>query len=84
MFQNRYKMVVSAVDKELIKYFVQLTQSQKKSLLQMIKTFVGSDPEHENHISVEQYNKELDDAMKRINNGEFTTLEQLQNEMQSW
>jgi hypothetical protein len=77
-------MVVSAVDKELIKYFVQLTQSQKKSLLQMIKTFVGSDPEHENHISVEQYNKELDDAMKRINNGEFTTLEQLQNEMQSW
>jgi len=84
LFQNRYKMVVSAVDKELIKYFVQLTQSQKKSLLQMIKTFVGSDPEHENHISVEQYNKELDDAMKRINNGEFTTLEQLQNEMQSW
>ena len=77
-------MVVSSVDKELLKYFVQLTQSQKKSLLQMIKTFVGSDLEPGNEISIEQYNTELDDAMKRINNGEFTTLEQLEIEMQSW
>ena len=50
----------------------------------MIKTFVGSDLEPGNEISIEQYNAELDDAMKRINNGEFTTLEQLEIEMQSW
>ena len=77
-------MAVSSIDKELIKYFVQLTQPQKKSLLQMIKTFLGTDLEDENTVSIEQYNEELDEAMERINKGEFTTLEQLRNEMQSW
>ena len=35
-------------------------------------------------VSIEQYNKELDEAMERINHGEFTTLEDLEKEMQTW
>ncbi|HEY5462287.1 MAG TPA: hypothetical protein VIJ95_03450 [Hanamia sp.] len=77
-------MTVSSIDKELIRYFVQLSEPQKKSLLQMIKAFIKSDEEHESPISIEQYNKELDDAMIRINEGNFTTLEELQKEMRSW
>lgn len=77
-------MTVSSVDKELINYLVQLTQPQKKSLLRMIKAFVVPDIERGKSVSIKQYNDELDNAMKRINEGEFTTLEQLQIEMQSW
>ena len=77
-------MTVSSIDKELIRYFVQLSESQKKSLLQMIKAFIKSDEEHESPISVEQYNRELDEAMIRINEGNFTTLEGLQKEMQEF
>ncbi|MEO6894026.1 MAG: hypothetical protein ABI136_03265 [Ginsengibacter sp.] len=77
-------MTVSSIDKELIKHFVRLTEPQKKSLLQMIKTFAGQDNETKEPVSLETYNKELDDAMERINKGNFTTFEELQNEMQSW
>lgn len=77
-------MVISAVDKELIKYFIQLDETQKKSLLEMIKTFVKPGNEPEERFTIEQYNRELDEAMDRIMKGEFTTLEELEKEMQSW
>ena len=35
-------------------------------------------------VYIEQYNKELDEAMERINRGEFTTLEELKKDMQTW
>lgn len=77
-------MTVSSIDKELIKYFIQLTELQKKSLLQMIKSFARPDMETREPTSIEEYNKDLDDAMERINKGNFTTFEELQNEMKSW
>jgi hypothetical protein len=77
-------MTVSSIDKELIKYFIQLTEPQKQSLLQMIKTFIKAGNNTSEDFSIEQYNKELDDAMGRISVGNFTTLEELENEMQSW
>jgi hypothetical protein len=77
-------MVVSAVDKELISYFAQLDEMQKKSLLAMIKTFVKPGNEISQSVTIEQYNKELNEAMERISKGGFTTLEELEKEMQSW
>lgn len=35
-------------------------------------------------VTIEQYNKKLDEAMERIDHGEFTTLEDLKKEMQTW
>ena len=50
----------------------------------MIKSFAMPDSETREPVSLEQYNKELDDAMERISNGNFTTFEELQKEMQLW
>ena len=77
-------MVISVVDKELMKYFSQLDEPQKKSLLEMIKTFLKPGNEPEERITTERYNQELDEAMERITKGEFTTLDQLEKEMESW
>ena len=77
-------MAVSAVDKELIKYFTQLDEHQKKSLLAMIKTFLNPGNETRDSASIQQYNQELNEAMDRIRKGQFTTLEELEREMQSW
>ena len=77
-------MIVSSIDKELVKYFIQLTEPQKQSLLQMIKTFIRPGTDLGEGISIEQYNRELDDAMNRIDQGNFTTMEKLEKEMQSW
>jgi hypothetical protein len=77
-------MTVSSIDKELVKYFIQLSEPQKESLLQMIKSFVNTGSGFTDENSIEYYNKELDDAMNRISEGNFMTLEDLEKEMQSW
>jgi hypothetical protein len=76
--------MASILDKELIHYFTRLDEPQKKSLLEMMKSFLKSGDEPVKPVTSEQYNKELDEAMKRINNGEFTILKELEKEMQSW
>ncbi len=77
-------MSISTIDKELLKYFTQLDETQKKSLLELIKTFLKGSKESMERVSLEQYNRELDEAMERISRGEYTTLEVLEKEMQSW
>ncbi|MBX9783615.1 MAG: hypothetical protein K2X48_10010 [Chitinophagaceae bacterium] len=76
-------MAISVIDKELLKYFTQLDEEQKQSLLELIKTFIKPNKQAPK-TSIEEYNKELDAAMERINNGQFTTLEELENEMKTW
>ena len=77
-------MAISATDKELLKYFTRLDEPQKRSLLELIKTFLGSDKEQSEKTSLEQYNREIDEAIQRVERGEYTTLEDLEREMQSW
>ena len=74
--------MASVIDKELIQYFIKLDDSQKKSLLEMIKSFLKSSDDNFEGDTLEQYNSELDKAMDRINIGEFTTFEDLEKEMQ--
>lgn len=76
--------MASVLDKELIQYFMRLNEPQKKSLLEMMKSFLKPGVEPMQPVSLDQYNRELDEAMERINKGEFTTFEELQKEMQSW
>lgn len=76
--------MASVLDKELIHYFTMLNEPQKKSLLEMMRSFLKSGDEQMQPVTVEQYNKELDEAMERIDKGGFTTLEDLEKEMQSW
>jgi predicted transcriptional regulator len=35
-------------------------------------------------VSIKQYNKEIDEAMARIDKGEYTTHEELIKESESW
>ncbi len=76
--------MASVVDKELIQYFLKLDEPQKKSLLEMMKSFLNPANELLQPVSIEQYNQELDEAMERISNGNFSTLEELEKEMQAW
>lgn len=78
------KAMASVLDKELIQYFTQLNEPQKKSLLAMIKSFLKSGDDLIENNSIEQYNKELDEAMSRIDKGSFTTLDALEKEAQAW
>ncbi len=76
-------MSAATLEKEMAGYFIQLNDAEKKSVVQMLKTFLQGKKEHAG-ISIEQYNKELEDAMKRIDAGDFTAHEALEKEIASW
>ena len=76
--------MANAIDREMYTYFTQLNDAEKKSVVQMLKTFLISRKDQYERITVEQYNKELDEAMERVNKGEYTTFEELEKEMKSW
>lgn len=77
-------MNISAIDRELLKYVTQMDDSQKRSLIELIKTFLDKKESAFETSTLQEYNHELDVAMNRINKGSFTTLEDLENEMKSW
>jgi hypothetical protein len=54
------------------------------SLLQAIKAVLYYGLKNQGRISIEQYNKELDEANARIEAGEFITLEDLEKEASQW
>lgn len=79
----QYKIIIimaQVLDKELHKYWELLDTPQKKSIISMIKSFLHP-MEKDSHISIEQYNKEIDEAMTRIDKGEFISHEDVINEI---
>lgn len=66
--------MAQVLDKELYKYWDLLDIPQKKSIISMIKSFLHP-AEKDSHISIEQYNKEIDEAMSRMDKGEFISHE---------
>ncbi|MCS3797057.1 hypothetical protein [Niastella sp. OAS944] len=77
-------MAYSTIDKELISYFTLLDEKQKESLLEMIKSFLKPGNSSTERVTIEQYNREIDEAVERIENGEFVTMEELLKEMKKW
>lgn len=76
--------MASILEKEWLNYFVQLNETEKKSVLQMLKAFLQTRGETYQRITVEQYNKELEEADKQIESGNFITHEEMEKEMEKW
>ena len=65
-------MAAPSLDSEFSKYWSLLTPVQKESLLSVIKSFVIP----RERISVEQYNKEIDEAIARVEAGDYYSQEE--------
>jgi len=48
-----------AMEQELFQYFLQLDEAEKKSVLQMLKTFVKGRGKKASRIDIEEYNPGL-------------------------
>lgn len=73
------------IQQEMLQYFIQLSNKEKKSILQMIKTFLNGKKQHSQPtINIKNYNKEIDEAMARMDAGKFLTQETLENEATQW
>ena len=62
----------------------ELQQVEDISLLQAIKAVLYYGLKNEGHISIEQYNRELDAANARVESGKFITQEDLEKEAARW
>jgi predicted transcriptional regulator len=76
-------MATSTTDQEMNEYFIQLNEAEKKSVVQMIKTFLQSRKESE-RISLEQYNKEIEEAEAEIERGESYSHEEVVKMSKQW
>lgn len=73
-------MAAPSLDSEFSRYWALLTPVQKESLLSVIKSFVIP----RERISIEQYNKEIDEAIARVEAGEFYTQEEVEKMSKEW
>jgi alkyl hydroperoxide reductase subunit AhpF len=77
-------MPTQNIQQEMMQYFMQLNEAEKKSVLQMIKTFLKGRKEKPGRISIEQYNKEIEEAEAEIERGEFYTHEEVVKMSKKW
>ena len=62
----------------------ELQQVEDISLLKTLKAVLHYGLKNEGRISVEQYNRELEEAEAEIERGEFITHEELKKQMKAW
>ena len=77
-------MATGALDFEIQQSLPLLGNEEKQSLLSVIRSFLSLRKEGGNAIDITQYNRDIDDAMDRMDKGEFTTHEDLLKEMETW
>lgn len=76
--------MANTVDRELYKYFTQMSEAEKKSVLQMIKTFLKGRKQPSERISIEQYNEEIDEAMEEVKRSETYSHEEVVKMAKGW
>ncbi|MBY0432801.1 MAG: hypothetical protein K2U26_01695 [Cyclobacteriaceae bacterium] len=61
----------------------EIQQVDDPSLLQVIKTVLYYGLKNEGRVTIQQYNRELEEALARIESGKFITQEDLEKEFSS-
>lgn len=74
----------NVLNQKLFSYFVQLNDAEKKSVLHLLKTFLESRPNVVDQVSVDQYNKEIDEALAEAAEGNYITQEEMEKQAAKW
>ena len=77
-------MPVKTIDSQILNYLPLLGEEEKKSILSVIKSFLTLKGTDSQRISIEQYNQELDEALARINAGNYLTQEEVEKQSAKW
>jgi AAA+ ATPase superfamily predicted ATPase len=76
-------VMTPALDKQIVEYLPLLGESEKQSLIGVIKSFIQL-RKTEMSIDIEQYNNELTEAEAEYENGDYITHEQMKTEIKQW
>lgn len=70
-------MATPSISQEMLNYFMQLNDAERKSVLEMVKTFLKSRKSEFAPQSLEEYNQELEQADEEIEAGEYMSHEEV-------
>jgi len=76
--------MVYVSEKEWQKYFMQLNEAEKKSVLLMLKIFLQRRGEDVKRINIEQYNKEIDEALAEVEEGDYISQDEMEKIAAKW
>ncbi len=76
-------MTPSAIKKQFDDYLPLLSAKQQTLLLEMVKSFLNVD-QGTKRITRKQYNKEIDDAVAQIENGDAVSHKDALKELSKW
>lgn len=76
-------MTAAAIKKQLDGYLPLLSNKQQTLLLEMVKSFLNVDKDTK-RISKKQYNKEINEAVSRIDKGNFVSHKDALKELSKW
>jgi hypothetical protein len=68
----------------MFNYFTQLNEVEKKSVLEMLKKYLVARKDNKGRISIEQYNKELEEAMEEMKVGEVYSHDEVVKMAKDW
>jgi hypothetical protein len=77
-------MSTPSLSKEMLRYFTQLNAAEQKSVVLLIKTFLSGRRGDFTPQTLEEYNRELEEADQRIEAGHYLTQEDMEKEMKTW
>jgi len=75
--------MTQTIDKEINDYIHLLNVEQKQSILSMLKSFTTPKTKKK-RISIEQYNKEMDEAEKEVESGKWIDHDDVKKLSASW
>ncbi|MBX9783716.1 MAG: hypothetical protein K2X48_10530 [Chitinophagaceae bacterium] len=70
-------MAAPTLSQEMLNYFLQLSDAEKKSVLELVKTFLNSRKNEFTPQTPEDYNQELERADAEIEAGDFIPHEEV-------
>jgi len=76
--------MADVLDKEMYAYFMRLSEAEKKSVVEMLKAFLRGRNEDTSRINIEQYNKEIDEAIEEVKRGETFSHEEVIKMSKDW
>lgn len=76
--------MVNVSEKEWQSYFTQLNETEKKSVLLMLKVFLQRRDAGAERASIEQYNKEIDDALAEVQEGHYISQDEMEKIAAKW
>ena len=76
-------MTIKTIDAQMLKYWPMLEKDEKQSILSVVKSFLKQ-KDVSGRMTIEEYNRELDEADNRMDAGGGISLEDAIKDAASW